>query len=82
MKYVNDKRIVMTLDAGGTNLVFTAIQGNEQIIDEIKYPSSPNDLEKMFSTLVKGFSEVKQKLTEAPVAISFAFRVQQIIRME
>ena len=73
MKYVNDKRIVMTLDAGGTNLVFTAIQGNEQIIDEIKYPSSPNDLEKMFSTLVKGFSEVKQKLTEAPVAISFAF---------
>ncbi len=34
MKYVNDKRIVMTLDAGGTNLVFAAIQGNEQILDE------------------------------------------------
>ena len=29
----------MTLDAGGTNLVFTAIQGNKQIIDEIRYPS-------------------------------------------
>ncbi|MCB9208889.1 MAG: ROK family protein [Ignavibacteriales bacterium] len=73
MKYVNDKRIVMTLDAGGTNLVFTAIQGNEQIIDEIRFPSSPNDLEKMFSTLVEGFNEVKSKLPEQPVAISFAF---------
>ncbi len=73
MKYVNDKRIVMTLDAGGTNLVFTAIQGNEQIIDEIRFPSSPNDLDKMLSTLVEGFKEVKSKLTEDPVAISFAF---------
>lgn len=73
MKYLNDKRIVMTLDAGGTNLVFTAIQGNEQIIDEIRFPSEPNDLEKMFSTLVEGFIAVKSKLTEQPVAISFAF---------
>jgi len=73
MKYVTDKRIVMTLDAGGTNLVFTAIQGNEQIIDEIRFPSSPNGLEKMLSTLVEGFNEVKSKLTEQPVAISFAF---------
>ena len=73
MKLVDDKRIVMTLDAGGTNLVFTAIQGNEQIIDEIRFPSSPNDLEKMLSTLVDGFKEVKAQLKEAPVAISFAF---------
>ena len=73
MKYLNDKRIVMTLDAGGTNLVFTAIQGNEQIIDEIRFRSYPNDLEKMLSTLVEGFKEVKSKLSEKPVAISFAF---------
>lgn len=73
MKYLNDKRIVMTLDAGGTNLVFTAIQGNEQIIDEIRFPSYPNDLEKMLSTLVEGFNEVKSKLSDEPVAISFAF---------
>ncbi|MBU0474640.1 MAG: ROK family protein [Bacteroidetes bacterium] len=73
MNYINDKRIVMTLDAGGTNLVFSAIQGNEQIIDEIRIPSSPNDLTKMLNSLVEGFSEVKSKLTEEPVAISFAF---------
>jgi len=73
MNYANDKRVVMTLDAGGTNLVFTAIQGNEQIIDEIRFPSYPNDLEKMLSTLIDGFNEVKSKLTTEPVAISFAF---------
>lgn len=73
MNFENDKRIVMTLDAGGTNLVFTAIQGNKQIIDEIKYPSQPKDLEKMLSTLVDGFNEVKSKLPAEPVAISFAF---------
>ena len=73
MKYVNDKRIVMTLDAGGTNLVFSAMQGNEQIIDEIRFPSSPNNLDKMLSTLVDGFEVVKSKLKEKPVAISFAF---------
>ncbi|MCB0747073.1 MAG: ROK family protein [Ignavibacteriae bacterium] len=73
MKYIDDKRIVMTLDAGGTNLVFTAIQGNKQIIDEIRYPSYPKDLEKMLSTLVEGFNEVKSKISAEPVAISFAF---------
>ncbi|MBK8946856.1 MAG: ROK family protein [Ignavibacteriae bacterium] len=73
MNFENDKRLVMTLDAGGTNLVFTAIQGNKQILDEIKYPSQPTDLEKMLSTLVEGFNEVKSKLKEEPVAISFAF---------
>lgn len=73
MEYIDDKRIVMTLDAGGTNLVFTAIQGNKQIIDEIRFPSYPKDLEKMLSTLIEGFNEVKSKLPEDPVAISFAF---------
>ena len=73
MKYKHDNRIVMTLDAGGTNLVFSAIQGNEQIIEEIKLPSFPNDLSKILSALVEGFSEVKSKLSSNPVAISFAF---------
>ncbi len=32
MKFQDDKRTVLTLDAGGTNLVFTAIRGNEQVV--------------------------------------------------
>lgn len=73
MKYTNDDRVVMTLDAGGTNLVFTAIQANEQVVDEIKIQSFPNNLEKMLYAIVDGFNQVRSKLKEKPVAISFAF---------
>ena len=30
--YEYDKRVVLTLDAGGTNFVFSAIQGNNEMI--------------------------------------------------
>lgn len=73
MKYENDKRIVMTLDAGGTNFVFSAIQGNEQILDEIVLPSHANDLDKCIASMIDGFTQVKNKLQNPPVAISFAF---------
>jgi glucokinase len=73
MKYTDDKRVVMTLDAGGTNLVFTAIQANEQVVDEIKIPSVPGNLEKMLDALVDGFNQVKSKIKQKPAAISFAF---------
>ena len=73
MVHINDNRVVMTLDAGGTNLVFTAIKADEQVVDEIKIPSSPNNLEKMLDSLVDGFSQVRSKLKQKPVAISFAF---------
>ena len=32
MQLNNDSRIVMTLDAGGTNLVFSAIRANQEIV--------------------------------------------------
>ncbi len=35
MMYTNDNRIVMTLDAGGTNFVFSAIQGGKEIADPV-----------------------------------------------
>ncbi len=73
MNYNNDKRIVMTLDAGGTNFVFSAIQANEEIIEPIKLPSQPKDLDKCLNTIIDGFKQVESKLKEKPVAISFAF---------
>jgi len=73
MNYSSDKRTVMTLDAGGTNFVFTAIRGNEQIIDEIVLPSNANDLDLCIGSLTEGFIQVKNKLSEEPAAISFAF---------
>lgn len=71
--YRFDNRVVITLDAGGTNLVFSAMQSNEFIVDPITYPSAGNDLEKCLATMVRGFQEVIDKLEEKPVAISFAF---------
>ena len=71
--YQFDKRIVMTLDAGGTNFVFSAIRSNEEIVEPITLPSNGDNLEKCLETMVTGFSAIKLKLPEAPVAISFAF---------
>jgi glucokinase len=35
----NDQRIVMTLDAGGTRLEFSAIRGNRPLISPVSLPS-------------------------------------------
>lgn len=71
--YINDDRIVITLDAGGTNLVFGAMKGCEYITDPVTYPSNAGDLDRCLDTMVRGFREVITSLDEKPVAISFAF---------
>ena len=71
--FVHDNRIVITLDAGGTNLVFGAMRGCEYITDPITYPSNAQNLDLCLDTMVKGFREVIDSLDEKPVAISFAF---------
>lgn len=68
-----DNRIVMTLDAGGTNLVFSAIRGGKEILEPVTLPSEVNDLEVCLGLLLKGFYQVQQALPEKPAAISFAF---------
>lgn len=73
MNYKNDKRTVMTLDAGGTNLVFSAIQGNEYVLDEYRLPTNGDNLNKCLANIVDGFSYVQNKLQVKPTAISFAF---------
>ncbi len=73
MNYKEDKRIVMTLDAGGTNLVFTALQGQRQIINEFNLPSNADNLDKCISSIISGFEQVKRKINQPPEAISFAF---------
>ena len=42
--YKTDSRIVLTLDAGGTNMVFSAMIGGEFIIDPITLPSNATNL--------------------------------------
>ncbi len=73
MGYEQDERIVMVLDAGGTNFVFSAIQKNQEIITPIRLPSNAHDLGLCLQTIVDGFTRVKKQLPKPPVAISFAF---------
>ena len=71
--YSNDSRIVLTLDAGGTNMVFGAMKGEEYVGEPITLPANANDLDLCLKTMVVGFESVMNTLTEKPVAISFAF---------
>lgn len=71
--YRHDDRIIITLDAGGTNFVFGAMRGCEYITQPITYPSNAHDLDLCLDTMVEGFREVIDSLEDKPVAISFAF---------
>ncbi|MDE6857923.1 MAG: ROK family protein, partial [Alistipes sp.] len=71
--YRYDKRTVITLDAGGTNFVFGAMQANETVAGPVTYPSNAHDLDLCLQTMVRGFREIIAQCPSAPVAISFAF---------
>lgn len=71
--FKTDSRIVLTLDAGGTNMVFGAMRGGEFIVEPITLPSNADVLDKCLDTMVTGFQAIIDKLEEKPSAISFAF---------
>lgn len=71
--YKNDDRIVLTLDAGGTNFVFSAMQACEQIVEPLRVAAVTDNVEKCLETLYNGFAEISRKLPKPAVAISFAF---------
>lgn len=73
MKLFEDQRIVMTLDAGGTNFVFSAIQAGREIVSPIAIKANANDLDVCLQSITDGFRRVQSKLGEKPAAISFAF---------
>lgn len=68
-----DPRIVMTLDAGGTNLKFSAIRSNRLLVEPIYLRAEPNDLDACLDSIIEGFRRVRTLLPEPPAAISFAF---------
>jgi glucokinase len=70
---INDDRIVMTLDAGGTNLEFNAVRGGLEIIEPVNLSAEATSLDEILRKIIKGFEIVKSRIIEQPVAISFAF---------
>ncbi len=77
MSAENDSRIVLTLDAGGTNFVFSAIQANQEIVSPVRLASQPKKLDRCLEVIESGFRKVLEQLDQQghsqPVAISFAF---------
>jgi glucokinase len=73
MGYQNDNRIVMTLDAGGTNLVFSAVKGEKEIIEHVVLSAKGENLEAILKRIIEGFGIVKEKVGGQPAAISFCF---------
>lgn len=73
MNIEKDSRVVLTLDAGGTNFVFSALRGGKQITEEISLPSNADNLERCLATIFKGFETTLSILQEPAEAISFAF---------
>ena len=71
--YENDSRTVLTLDAGGTNFVFSAIRGCREVVEPVRLDAVTDDALRCLGVLKDGFSRVMEMLEENPVAISFAF---------
>lgn len=67
------QRTVITLDAGGTNLVFGAMRGHRYAVDPLTLPSRGDDVDACLDTMVRGFEHVRRALDCQADAISFAF---------
>jgi glucokinase len=68
-----DPRIVMTLDAGGTNFRFSAVRGNKPVAQTVTTPSNGDNLDRCLANIVDGFTQIKLQCPRPPAAISFAF---------
>ena len=56
--YDHDNRVVITLDAGGTNFVFGAMQANHFIVEPITMPSHADNLDQCLATMIDGFRQI------------------------
>jgi len=73
MNIKSDNRIVLTLDAGGTNFVFSALQGGREIISPLRFASNAHDLDLCLDTIINGFKSLQSSIADKATAISFAF---------
>lgn len=63
---------VLTLDAGGTNFVFTAMNNFREVAGSITLSSHADNLERCLATIISGFEQLAKQVGSFD-AISFAF---------
>jgi glucokinase len=73
MDIFSDSRYVMTLDAGGTNFVFSAVKSGDYSVEPFNQKAVTDNIERCIKSIIYGFNKIKSKLKEKPYAISFAF---------
>lgn len=69
----SDSRVVMTLDAGGTNFRFSATRGNKLVTEMVTMPANRGNLERCLANITEGFRRIQKQCPAPPLAISFAF---------
>jgi len=67
------KTTILTLDAGGTNLVFSAVQNNYILDEKIHLPAPSENLDDFLKKVIHGFSQLQQHTGTKADAISFCF---------
>jgi glucokinase len=72
MNIFQDHRIVLSLDAGGTNLDFSAMQGGRVLGEEHSIPAASKNLDELMEKIAQGFLHLQNHVGQAD-AISFAF---------
>jgi len=73
MDYFKDERIVLTLDAGGTNFVFSAIQSGKELGEPMRRQIKGLKLKEILVTIIDGFRQLNEKTKHQAIAISFSF---------
>jgi glucokinase len=73
MGVFDDRRLVLTLDAGGTKLVFNAIRGGRLLLEPLALPSRGDELAACLDQLRAGFDQVFAATGREAAALSFAF---------
>ncbi len=65
--------LILTLDAGGTNLVFSATENGNLLGKKVHMPSASQNLEEFLKKVSLGFSTLQKQLNRRATAISFCF---------
>lgn len=68
-----NEKTILTLDAGGTNLVFHAIDSMQKTVASTILPAPATDLDTLLNRLVEGFTDINRKSGNRAMAISFCF---------
>jgi len=70
---MNRERNILVLDAGGTNLIFKAVNKGVILDETVSLPSQSVYLEDLLKKIIQGFKEIDELTGNNAAAISFCF---------